>query len=469
MVLQFDPNQYSKEKRTLGGKTIKYRAFRDISYVSKPVNSEYQKMHIFAPETYYEGKSINGYTIRTAPVFMQITVGGYKPGDLEEPGCKKYGSESVPNTIFEALLHGYVVAVPAVRGRTQKDENGQYTGKAPACIVDYKAAVRFLHAFAEKLPGDENKIITNGTSAGGALSALIGSTGEHSDYAPYLNEIGASDASDAVFASSCYCPITNLDHADMAYEWEFSGIYDYHRRQMRMSEGGRPEFSSVDGILTDDQVILAKKLEKEFPFYINSLWLKDEDGTALTLNEKGNGSFKEYIEKLILASANHAIERDIDVTDKSWLTIKDGKAVSMDFKGWALDITRMKNAPAFDDVTMFSPENDLFGNETMKCRHFTDFSRRNSLGEGFIAEEQVIKMMNPMYYIEDEQARKAEYWRIRHGECDRDISLAISAILALKLQSAGCEVDYHVPWNIPHSGDYDLRELFSWIDEICKK
>ena len=31
----------------------------------------------------------------------------------------------------------------------------------------------------------------------------------------------------------------------------------------------------------------------------------------------------------------------------------------------------------------------------------------------------------------------------------------------------GCEVDYHSPWNTPHAGDYDLDELFAWIDGIC--
>ena len=32
----------------------------------------------------------------------------------------------------------------------------------------------------------------------------------------------------------------------------------------------------------------------------------------------------------------------------------------------------------------------------------------------------------------------------------------------------GKEVDYHLPWGLPHSGDYDLDELFEWIDGICK-
>lgn len=76
--------------------------------------------------------------------------------------------------------------------------------------------------------------------------------------------------------------------------------------------------------------------------------------------------------------------------------------------------------------------------------------------------------MNPMCYIADTRARKAAHLRIRHGEADRDTSLAVSAILALKLREQGIDVDYRSPWHIPHAGDYDLDELFSWIDRICK-
>ena len=88
------------------------------------------------------------------------------------------------------------------------------------------------------------------------------------------------------------------------------------------------------------------------------------------------------------------------------------------------------------------------------------------LNVGRMAEKQIIKMMNPMNYLEDGQARKAPHWRIRHGASDRDTSLAISAILTLKLQELGYDVDYHAPWDTPHSGDYDLEELFAWIDGL---
>lgn len=52
---------------------------------------------------------------------------------------------------------------------------------------------------------------------------------------------------------------------------------------------------------------------------------------------------------------------------------------------------------------------------------------------------------------------------------DRDTSLAISAMLTAVLREQGVKVDFAYPWGIPHAGDYDLDELFAWIDSICKK
>lgn len=63
-------------------------------------------------------------------------------------------------------------------------------------------------------------------------------------------------------------------------------------------------------------------------------------------------------------------------------------------------------------------------------------------------------------------AHVAQYWRIRHGAKDRDTSLAIPIILALKLRQAGKQVDLALPWGVPHSGDYDLDELFAWVDSL---
>lgn len=465
--MKFDKENYTVEKYTFQHETIEFRAYRNRVYVDKPVSEEFQRMNVFAPEGYFRGESINGYTIDTAPIFMPNQVGGYMPGKLDEPRCILWKNQEVPNSIFRALQHGYVVAAPAIRGRVQQNETGEYIGKAPACVVDYKAAVRYLRHFAGELPGDVEKIITNGTSAGGALSSLMGATGNHSDYESYLEKIGAADERDNIFAASCYCPIINLEHADMAHEWQFLGVNDYYRMHMQMDEGGRPSFTPEDGMMSEQQIRVSEELAKQFPEYLNSLVLKEKNGNILELDKDGNGSFKEYMKRVVLKSAQKAMDAGIDLSDKKWLEIKDKKAVGMNWYEYVKDITRMKTAPAFDALSMDSPENDLFGSRNVNLRHFTEYSKENSLRTGELAEELVIKMMNPMDYVDDEKAVKAPHWRIRHGECDRDTSLAISAMLALKLENAGLDVDYHSPWNTPHAGDYDLEELFAWIDEIC--
>jgi hypothetical protein len=59
-----------------------------------------------------------------------------------------------------------------------------------------------------------------------------------------------------------------------------------------------------------------------------------------------------------------------------------------------------------------------------------------------------------------------KYWRIRHGTADRDTSLAVPVILATRLQNLGYGVDFALPWNQGHGGDYDLNELFAWMAKI---
>lgn len=459
--MQFNSENYTIKEITLNGNTLTYRAFNDIPYVMNPINPEFQKLSIYVPENYYHDKSINSYTLKTAPIFMPNGVGGYMPSEIEEPGYARFGKPGTINSLFWALHHGYVVVSPAIRGRSQKNEAGKFTGKAPACLVDYKAAVRYLHANAHLVPGDTNKIITNGTSAGGALSSLMATTINHPDFEPFLEEIEAFNSTDKIFAASCYCPITNLEHADMAYEWQFNSVPHYSRKKMVMTDGGRPSFSAEDGELTELQFALSGQLKALFPDYLNNLHLMDSNGDPLLLDADGKGSFVDYLGKLLLASAK---KENVDVASIPWLD-ESGK---LDIDGFACDITRMKTPPAFDDITGHSPENDLFGDQTISCKHFTTFSYEHSTGGVELADMDVVKMLNPMHYIDDEKATTAQHIRIRHGQRDRDTSLAISAILAAKLRQSGADVDYQSPWGVEHAGDYDLEELFDWIDRISK-
>lgn len=462
MILEFNPDIYKVVNLEQDGITIEYRVFENLNYMEHPVH-EIQKLSVYVPEVFYKGESINGYSLNSAPIFMPNTVGGYMPGPQEAPG-KNFRGET--NTTFYALNHGYVVVSAGVRGRGQIDADGKNVGMAPADICDLKAAVRFIRHNKEVFPGDCEKIITNGTSAGGAMSSLQGSTGNHPDYEPYLEIMGAAKERDDVFASSCYCPITNLEHADMAYEWEFCGLNDYHR--MIYEKG-----ITIEGDMTEEQVRLSKELKAAFPAYFNQLGLKDDSGKVYQLDENGDGEFKNLVFENVILSAQIAYNENPDqfmteIKGMDWLEVKGGKVLGLDWQRFVNFRTRMKPAPAFDDIDPATPENELFGCVEEHYRHFTDFSQQRSHTGASIAESDQIKLMNPMNYIDDDRATKAKYYRICHGAIDRDTSLAVSEMLALKLKNAGCDVQLYHPWNIPHAGDYDIPQLFAWIDSVCR-
>lgn len=465
--LLFHDENYTVETLELEGKCLVYRAFEGIPYVMNPSDGNIQTLSIFVPEVFYEGGAVGPYHLKNAPIFFPNTVGGYMPGPSERPGRDVRGRI---NASFEALLHGYVVVSPGVRGRGLKDGAGRYTGMAPAAICDLKAAVRFLRHNARKVPGDIEKIISNGTSAGGALSALLGCSGNHPDFAPFLKEMGAAEEKDNIFAASCYCPITNLDHADMAYEWEFCGLNEYHRMKFEAPGPGedKPKMTPVDGVMTEPQKQMSLELKSRFPAYVNSLKLKDEEGSELTLDEIGDGAFKEYIKSIAAASAQKELDRGTDLSAFGWLSVRDGKVMDIHFDNYIAFRTRMKETPAFDNTAMGTPENELFGTEYIQYRHFTEYSRTHSEVNGEAADAKQVKMMNPMNYIEDKKADKAKHMRIRHGSADRDTSLAVSAMLNVKLKNNGVDTQLEYPWGIPHAGDYDLPELFAWIDKICE-
>jgi len=486
--LKFDIQKYESQTLSLDGKIFKVRAYENIVYVGNPVDTAYQKMNIYIPEEYFTGNSINGYSAKTAPIFFPNNVGGYMPskpastksnpmgdrppmngqlppklGDNKPAGMPPMGfGGPKQNTVLVALSKGYVVASAGARGRTLEDANGLYTGKAPAAIVDLKAAIRYLKFNDQNMPGDANKIISNGTSAGGAMSTLLGATGNNPDYKPYLKALGAADATDDIYAVSAYCPITNLDNADMAYEWQFYGINTYKR--------GGPMQSNTQGAseLSKEQIAVSLQLKDLFPAYINSLNLKDKSGQTLSLDKNGNGSFKDLVKAYVVASAQKALNAGTDLSSFSFLTINNGKVSQIDFDAYVKYMQRQKTPPAFDALDLSSPETNLFGTSTINNQHFTKFAEEHSTVETSLADALMVKMMNPMYYIGQANTNTAKHWRIRHGTKDKDTGLAISVILATYLQNKGIDANLELPWERPHSGDYDLDELFTWTDSICK-
>lgn len=489
--LRIDLSAYKTETLELEGETVTYRAWRNLLYCTDPLDP-IQKMNIFIPEPYFHDQNVGRYSRVSAPYFLPNTVGGYLPGPSDEPGIDSHSGK--PNSLFRALTHGLIAVSAGVRGRTSGkvtdeffegskeeisgEETGRMVGRAPAFIVDYKAAVRFLRHNADILPGSTDRIITNGTSAGGALSALAGVTGNSAAYEPYLKEIGAADERDDIFAASCYCPIHNLENADAAYEWQFCGEDTFHRTKHQKTDHGIIRVP-YEGEMTAEQKAASQPLKDSFPAYVNSLHLI-HDGRLLTLDENGEGTFKDYVQAKILESArkeasthDNEINRPERMTDGShideqtYFNVENGIPVSFSWQDYIHKITRMKAAPAFDSLDMNSPENEEFGDEIVFARHFTEYSYTHSLASNpQKADGKIVSLMNPTVFIRENQTDIAPYWRIRHGAFDRDTSLAIPAILAVLLEDNGKDVNFFYPWGIPHAGDYDFDDLFAWIDRI---
>ena len=464
--LDFDPAQYSEKTVTVNGETITYRAYENIPYVANPVDAAHQTINIYIPAAYYNGGSINGYTATTAPIYLPNQIGGYMPASAGVPGASGFGpKKEEADAMQTALTKGYIVASPGARGRTSAD------GKAPAAIIDLKAAVRYLKHNDANMAGDAGKIISNGTSAGGALSILLGASGNAPDYDAALKTLGAADAPDDIYAVSAYCPISILDHADSAYEWEFHGVNDYEKIDVRQVDY-HVERQLQKGTLSAAEQQTSADLKAQFPAYLNSLNLKNTDGTPLTLDADGNGNFRDAVAAYLGKSAETALKNGQTTAaqlaaDHPWLTLDGDRVTAVDFAAYAKTIGRQKTPPAFDALDLSSGENQLFGSASEDKRHFTAYSQaHSSIAGAGMADAAAIKQMNPLHYISDKTA--PQHWRIRVGTADRDTSHAIAVILASKLADSGKTVDLAMPWQVPHSGDYDLDELFARMDNVVK-
>jgi len=283
----------------------------------------------------------------------------------------------------------------------------------------------------------------------------------------------------------------------MAYEWQFSGFdtytgmnIDWHERtedtdsssaessesdsaavaesgsMPPLTEDGGMPSGGTETALTEEQLQASEDLNAMFPDYLNGLSLVSSDGTDLTLDADGNGSFKEYVESLVMSSAQQQLDSGEDLSSYTWLTIENGTVTAIDYDAYLEYLGRSKAAPAFDALDLSAGENSLFGTESVDTQHFTEYSLENSTADGTMADESIIRMMNPLNYIGTEGSDTSQYWRIRFGTRDSDTSVAIPAILATELEMNDYDVDFALAWDQPHGGDYDLDELFTWADQV---
>ncbi len=261
-----------------------------IQYVANPVDTAYETLALFVPGAYFDAKS-NGDGTYTVSVNKKNTVDGFSAKDasfvmpIQTPG---YAALEAPTAYCHDVKSytdsGFIFIYAGSRGR----EHG-----LPAGVTDFKAAIRYVRYNKNLLPGNTERLFTYGMSGGGAQSAILGATGDAVEYEKYLRAIGAvMSESDAVMGSMDWCPITNLNVADAAYEWELG-----------VARAG----------LDSESKAISEGLSKEFALYINSLGLKDESGNLLTLEESEDGlyhkgSYYEHLKKTIEESLNNFLK-----------------------------------------------------------------------------------------------------------------------------------------------------------------
>lgn len=393
----------------------------DILYTPMPKDVRFQRMSIYVPKDLLNADGTVPEKARHVPVVFANSAAGYAQMPhfwLENSRC----------TAPQYMKRGWVYVTCGCRGRETVDENGVAAGKAPATLVDFKTAIRFLRHNRGCLPGDFEQIISVGSSAGGAMSTLLGVTGDNKNFLPYLEENGAfMDESDSVYASQIYCPITDLENANMAYEWMFRADKDSEPGPGRGAETMSPFKEALSAVLFDKYVE-----------YFNSLGLKDPaTGEALTLNKDGrSGSGYDYLMKCLDDSATCHLNKmkrgelvekysvddylsgnytymtrgrppmpkagdgpkaprlslgemqlrpadrkpsqppfpmvEMHGTDKRhWLTWDGERAHVSDLDTYVLNHRRrMKPCTSFDMLNLASPENQVFGTAENDSKHF---------------------------------------------------------------------------------------------------
>ena len=495
-----------------------------LRYVATPQASDYETLGIYVPGAYFTGKdngngtytvtvnasgAVGSFTAATAPTVFPVNTPGYS--------AQKPPTEYSYDTIKAYMEAGFIYVYAGLRG---KDSNSQtYSGNAPWGVADLKAAVRYRRYNSAAVPGDAAKVYVFGHSGGGAQSAVAGASGDSELFAPYLAVLGAATTdtsgkalSDAVAGAMCWCPITSLDSANAAYEWNMGQF---------ASSGTRAEGTWTRAYSQD--------LAAAFPTYLNGLKLTDSQGKPLTLESSSqgtylSGSYYDHLVAVIQKSLNDflaattfpytpsstemagmepggggqgsaesttykTVEEYIAFLNSSsqWVTYDASKKTAT-ITGLQGFVTSQKNASkdvgAFDGVDRGQTENLVMGSGESKL-HFSSLSReviskgqsrysglsgwsddygatayekdlatKDSVGTDMATR---VSMYDPLYYLtQDSRGRGtstiAPAWRIRTGITQGDTASTVEVNLALALQQAGADsVDFATIWGQGHT------------------
>ena len=510
-----------------------------VVYVANPASLDYETLGIYVPGAYLEA-SDNGDGTYTASVKSDAQVGKFTAATapyilpVNTPG---YNASQAPTWLADGIASytqaGMIYLQPGIRGRdnTTDSQGREVVGGAPWGVTDLKAAIRYVRYNKDVLPGDTDKIVSFGHSGGGAQSAILGASGDSTLYNPYLEALGAAmkdkegnPISDAPYGTMTWSPITSLDYADAAYEWNLGQFADSNTR--------------AEGTFTQ---ALSQDLAKEYANYINQLGLKHE-GQALTLTESSEGiytqgSYATYLEGVVNQSLNNFLadtsfpytsdgagpggstesvtyetaQAYIDSlnAETQWVTYdaaaNRAKISSLaDFAKYVK--TASKSVPAFDALDRSLAENAVFGVADANELHFdqlvarllknnqakyesltdwnsqyvtdfeSDLAKTDSLGKT-IAERQ--DLYNPMFYLTSaysgfQTSKPAPHWRIRSGLSQGDTALTVETNLALALENqangAVKSVDFATVWGQGNTTaertGHASANFIQWVQEI---
>jgi hypothetical protein len=374
-------------------------------------------------------------------------------------------------------------------------------------MVDLKSGVIELRANADVIPGDTDRIVSIGTSGGGEMSSIFGASGNMPEYYEYMYESGvlgvtknadgtySSAYPDNIYAAQCYCPIADIEDADIAYAWWWVDLAD---------DGGVPRAG-----LTDFTRRLQELEADAFVEYVNSLGLTDADGNALTLDGLRSGSFYDAILQNISDALNSmvaagSIDPEAAYSDyDGWLTQdEDGVWHVTDLRGFMIGTglvnNRNKAIPGFDTMDK-SAENNAFGTEEDSAVHYSasvaqilaDNYEELSALDGFNAEQvdsyitealtgegaediaEQVSLMNAteilLGYDGLSAVDPAEHWRVRSGTADQHTSFSIGFNICNAAQALGLDTDYHLVWNMGHGSKEgsSTGTFIDWVNEIC--
>lgn len=257
-----------------------------LPYCAKPQATDYETLSLVVP-----GKSVdatdNGdgtYSLKPKQTSAAVVMPVNTPGYASQKPMTEYSWDTVSSYIEAGLVYAHV----GVRGKDSMTDS--YVGNAPWGVTDLKAAVRFVRLNSEFIPADTSKVYCFGHSGGGAQSAIMGTSGDSDLYTPYLETIGAAmtgangeKLSDAIAGAMCWCPITSLDAANLAYEWQMGQFATTDTR--------------ADGTWTK---AYSNDLATAYGDYLNGLGL-EENGKELSLEKSDDGIYLSgsYYDKIV--------------------------------------------------------------------------------------------------------------------------------------------------------------------------